>query len=483
MKKLAALILLLVSQAYAAPEDYLVTVNLPMCDGSANVKHISQNADWADINDPQYDIFCVYPGDYDLFGVISITQSGTDQSPKWIRWYDPADSTDTTTHPYHNQAKAANVRSIEISGDHWIVDRISGDNEPWSTTGNFILFNRLWLHDMSTGMISMRGNDIQVQHSFFGPHPKIPGQDRETVYVGGGGDTDGSTGSRNKIIANEGYNLGDFFQAGPDAGKGLVISGNDVYNDSDYNADCSDGSPDPEGLCSCSEQPVTFKGPLFTDTWHVVEDNTMRDIRNNINLCGGTGANYASISLSSHAAPTRNILFQRNIITGAHPAGGAQHGVQTENIIYKNNIFDLRGSDNNANVSALATASDTVATYFEGNTVIGSTANWMRTYGGANQINSAFRCNAFIDSGEAFLQAAADSTFKIVDNFYYNTPATSASGPPDRTQTYGSSASANNTDLVIDITPISNPGATMTVTGVKPTTSSPHYGCINWMGS
>jgi len=90
------------------------------------VKVIDEVSDWQAVNDPDYRIFYVHPGDYREAGRITLTASGKEGRPRWLIYRDPENPKDTTTHPYHmDKDRQVLIDHLELDGaSHWVVDRL-----------------------------------------------------------------------------------------------------------------------------------------------------------------------------------------------------------------------------------------------------------------------------------------------------------------------------------------------------------------------
>ena len=96
---------------------YEVPVTPPDCDsGDPTVHFIRNDADWDDINNPSYRVFCVQPGDYTAVGSIRLQEDGAAGRERWIRYYDPSNPTDDR-HPVQRD-----------EGERAVIDAMHFDN-------------------------------------------------------------------------------------------------------------------------------------------------------------------------------------------------------------------------------------------------------------------------------------------------------------------------------------------------------------------
>jgi hypothetical protein len=259
-------------------DEYEVEVELPDCDStSTEVRFIRSDADWEDINNPAYRVFCVEPGDYRALGVIKLTVSGEATLPRVIRYFDPDDPTDAT-HPVHMDTQMqAILQRLKLSNvDYWIVDGLSVLNNDedtsflnvtmqlWSSSEN--IFQRLLVEggmDIIEIIKLSHNNLIQrsvVRNTIIGP----AGSEGECLNITAAGDAN-LVISGNHIVSNEMYDcttaimvhindhsLGTTF-------PGTVIANNDLYLTTARYTDCY-GTMDPSGDCSAAESGLDFKG-------------------------------------------------------------------------------------------------------------------------------------------------------------------------------------------------------------------------------
>jgi hypothetical protein len=133
----------------------------------------------------------------------------------------------------------------------------------------------------------------------------------------------GANNDFNEILDNEIYDWGDGVQltGGSDCNdvarpRGTLIDGNDIYVTGAKRVDCADGSPDPDGQCSCSENGIDVKADPGTDTrfWTRITNNRLWGFRPTGRTgCGGSGSNGQAINAGNECPG--HVLVANNVIS------------------------------------------------------------------------------------------------------------------------------------------------------------------------
>lgn len=468
---------------------YEVPIDLPSCAPAPDVRIISTDADWDDINDPALRVFCVEPGDYTGVGGIRLFADGAPGAERWIRWYDPSASDDETTHPVHmDEADRAVVQQLRVGYDddgahHWRIDRLTVRGAPW---GNPITFgssnnvlNRLLVEQGQSHQISFSdgATDNTLQHSVVRRTERVPDADRTCINLAGG-----QVGTR--IVANEIYDCaGDGIQFSPGTGYGYVES-NDIYLTDALYSDCS-GNLTPSGTCACAENAIDFKSPrdrawpLDDHEWALILRNRMWGFRPTDSACGGTGSPGTAVAIGSGADNAVDFVLLRGNVIMDSPGGIALGVAPVHHVsIIGNLLYDMTHAREGDYQGALTCGGDDQIEMYL-NTIIDSNY-WFRNGPGADE--NDVRCNIAIgNGGRPFgVDWGTDSTADY--NFFYDTdPYTTED--PDHDIVEPTAAAAAHDPYCVEIKRLTGP-ETKCIEHGTPTPASPHWGeCPDSLGS
>lgn len=399
-----------------AASPHLVAVADPPCD--LQITPANAATTLYQLNDPTKRVFCVAAGDYRLFGRRDLFVSGTESSPRYLRFDGPGHV------KAFDRAQQAYFEAIEVRASWWIVQGLTLQPQRATTT-------RI-LHLAGADHVVADGNLIDAIE-----HPNGPSQDA-VVIVGLLGDPatdntiqqnlirngDQSHGAvdftgvliapgfwhaerndRNAVLDNEIVDWGDGISVAglaadcnePAVQHGTVIDGNDVYLTPAKYVDCTTGAANPEGECACAENGIDVKanpGPGATPAdWTKVTRNRVWGYRPTTEAltCGGSGALGQAIT-AGNACPGR-VFVGQNIVAdstvGVEVAGD-------EWIVAGNVIHGIHASD--------ARRYETMALLFgplardvsiEWNTIVDA----LNAYDDPADYTST-RCNAVIQSPE-----------------------------------------------------------------------------------
>ena len=434
-------------------------VNPPECDSGNSEVEIIEPGDNLEstFEDESKRIFCVTPGDYRNGGFTIAGVSGTEEKPRWIRYYNPDNPNDK--HPWNMadpETKAADNRVIMdgirwTDSNHWIVDRIRFDSkvETWSSH-NFI-FNQLMMYrSEATVQMKLRNSDYNtVQNSVLG---KTASQDSCGSSDDSNGITIRSTAGKNAespyIVNNEIFDTfcGDGIQYSGSEDKvfGGVIQGNHIYRTEGY-------EPRIENAIDLKMGPADNDGSLEgvpKEDWIIVENNILQ----------GDGMNLIYHHEEASGIVTRdNIMMEiksdEEFAFRTFPKGT---GVIGDWHFYDNIIYDTsegflprqsKGSFYARNIFVDVEAEDKSA---------------FRWYNGGNEMTR----NVFVNSDVKTNEQGND----VTENAYYNSEVMDGTNPPINEN---NADAAQHDDLEITIKPITGP-ETKTLPGVKVTESSPH---------
>jgi hypothetical protein len=313
---------------------YDVDIVLPECDYI-----ISNAADWKNINSPSHSVFCVTPATYTYkdIGVVQLTQSGTKQKRRYLRWYDPKNPDDKETHianiPQH---RLAVIPQFRVKASYWIIDRIAmrngrGPNTFEDGASNNIL-NRI-LIEGGTSTLFIRfinSSDNILQHSILRDTIAIPGRDSYTIYF------HSSKGER--IVNNEIYNYGGGIQQSPSSLGNHVIYGNEMYITDDLYTDCK-GNRNKSGPCMCSEgMAVVLKGIDQPGAMFRIEKNLIYGHRRHDEFCMGSGTPGVAINLGSGGNSVRNVIIKDNVLLNQVP-NNIYMGLHINNVKITGNVI------------------------------------------------------------------------------------------------------------------------------------------------
>lgn len=397
------------AQGKLAPSPHLVSIPDPPCDLVITMANAVTTL--ALLDSPAYRVFCVSPGDYRLLGGISLDSSGSESSPRYLRFHGPGSV------KAFQRAQQAWVERITVRGSWWVIQGLT--IQPHSAGTQY--FVRLYGADH----VVVDGNLLDGVE-----HPN--GSRQNGVWIGGrygdpatyntvqrnvirngdqsllagdyvavqirGADAPGENNDRNRVLDNEIADWGDGVALtgssdacdDPGAAHGTLIDGNDIYLTPAKYVDCQTGAFDPAGQCACAESAVDVKArpsPAPAD-WTRVTRNRMWGYRPTTEalVCGGTGAlgqavtagntcpRYVVVAKNAIADSTIGIdvagegwLVAGNLIHDIQPSDGRIYGtygllltaeatgvaVQWNTIVSALNAYDDRSSDTDTRCNAV----------------------------------------------------------------------------------------------------------------------------------
>ena len=342
----------------AEPIDYGMLYQKPLTPPACNaqdptVKFIRSNSDWNDINSGTYRVFCVEPGDYRGRSQVTVTTDGTEQNPRWIRWFDPTSPADATPPWVHGAAKRAYAPRMRWNtAHHWRVSGITLDGKNSSNPQLYVeysdynVFHNI-LVERADKLVVIRygsiGNTFQL--SVFRNTPATGG-DHPCFFSNLGGPNPESM-RNNVLVSSELYNCtGDGWQLNNNAAdlsdhRGTIIADNDFYVTKAYFSD-GNGNQDDNGTHRCAENGVDIKhtlgndhsAPIPEEDWTKILGNRFWNFGLIDTVCGGSGGSGPAIVLhedtngGSPEAQSRYILIQDNYFDGwdgIYTKGGVDH--------------------------------------------------------------------------------------------------------------------------------------------------------------
>lgn len=457
--------------------EYEYTLSPHPCTGSG-VKFIDSNNDWNDINNPNYRIFCVEPGDYSGAGTITITASGQENYRKWIRWYDPQHPDDNGTHTYDmaGSDRAKMARIVFDGANYWTVDRIQftkGAVELRDGAHHNVL-NRILMWEADTS-ISRHGvmfddgaHHNWLQNSVIANTQPTPGMDSIAVVV--------RNAQHNIITKNEIFNIpGDTIQIGPDGtdNKGTIIVNNDLYINPNVFTD-GNGNYTTNGDYACAENAIDIKShsPNPGSSYLLIENNRMWGFRETDSSCGGTGSGGSHIVL--HYGSTDQVRIRKNNFWNGLTGIYISKNDSMVNFDIKHNVFQ------GLTLSAMK-LQQLSSSQIHHNTMV-NVSSWM-IMNQSNQTpvatNNSIYNNVLIDSGLNYPNANYHSSNSIEANAYYNSTKYNFTGTGDGSIIRSSASASGNQDYTFGIKRITSPSSTKTIPYGEATSGSPHAA---WFG-
>ncbi len=394
------------------------------CDTSdPEVRIIDSTDDLADINNPDIRIFCVEPGDYRDAGTVSISSSGTADTPRILRHIDDWPETQLNAVQQQRSAQAVFLKIRLTDASHWIVDGISVLNtDPAISLANRSIDilngsadNIIHRSLVEGGRVAVRihGSNRNLLQNNVIRNTVVTNGDSNCINIEG---DPGQTVSANLIIGNEAYDCTDSLQLvtladskGNLTFPGTLIANNDFYLTDAMYTDCT-GQRNPNGNCSVAEGRFDIKGGGTGPS----DDQNLRVIGNRIwgaratdttqggsswgsgiDICCGEAIGYVTIK--------DNIVMNsdRGISIGAD---------NTHSITIANNTIYNIGSTNNNSGHALLALDKTYDTVWTENVIVDS-AIWGMFLGSQQTVS----CNTVIDSP----RSRTSSDTLIGGNYYY----------------------------------------------------------------
>ena len=322
---------------------HAVPISLPDCDpNDPEVKFIRNDADWQEINDARFRVFCVEPGDYRRPERIVLNQSGTEDRPRVLRWFDPANPS-ALTPPWRQRAdRQAKIFYLYLQNTRWWVIWGLSIERNDQEQGLLLLgdasrnvFSSVLFDDAHVYLYFGNQHNV-IQKSVLRNTERVPDQDRHCITINGRR----TPQHFNAFVENEIYNCaGDGLQiygtigVGDSDVTGTTIVNNDFYITPAMYTDCA-GNLDPDGDCACAENGIDIKTTARHQTygeevsaarWTTIANNRFWGFRETDVACAGTGSFGSGIML--HGWDTRYLLIKNNVfldgpvgITTAHQA-------------------------------------------------------------------------------------------------------------------------------------------------------------------
>lgn len=493
---LSLLLLVLSPISFAGYDDYQAIyekpVNLPNCDTSKpDVRVISSNSDWSDINNSKYRIFCVEPGDYTGRGEINITQSGSSSSKRFLIYHS---SNDSGQSPWKMAAgDRAKVNALTFNGaGWWVVDRITVTNPNYRISGkklldtvnkaNNIVFNRVLLEKNNDALLRITegARDITLQNSVLRYTRLNNNKIYNCIYIAAR-DAAGST-VRPHIVNNEIYDCPvDGVQinsvtkkTGPKVGfDGMVFENNDIYITPDLYTD-GKGNLNKNGPYACAENAIDIKitrvkpGEEMTRVIH----NRLwgyRSAEPDTGICDPNGS-PAAPAIAIHHTYTDYILVKDNIIMDS------ENGIYIakpgpNNLSFVGNLFYDVANKINPRGAMIFQRGNNIEAYF--NVVVNS-----KTYleGGASKVD--MRNNTFVNAGNWKTPDFSSSGSSVRNNAYFNTKPYNGNADRGNNLVKAAASDSRNTQFCFKRKLLTNPER-ICVPNVIPSANSPETGTFD----
>lgn len=432
----------------------------------------ANDPNWSKLNDSNYRVICIQPGDYRSRGPIDLTASGTQGNERWLRYYSGNDS---GAHPVKQAASGRAIfTAIRFRGaQRWVVRRLTIDGSGGSYIGlefsesansdNNLVDSVLVENARSTLAAVFYSNDYNtIQNSVLRNCLATPDQDWVAIGLFGG-----PIGTR--IINNEAYGCTKSFYISEHVAAGTIVENNDMYTAPEQYTDCH-GNYNMSGPCAAAELVIGMKAGGSSDNPVLIAHNRLWGSRASdpSGVCCGSGAGgdvvHFSNAWNDPDRGTRYVLFKNNIVMDAQNGIGDWWDYTRNNTIIGNIIYNIR-QHYSGQVSKAMMSNFLSNTQYYLNTVVDSDT-WFE-FGGGKE--NDVRCNLVIDSGAATGGAAPGT--QVDNNVFYNTKIYSTGSS---NLAMGTSGAANTTDYCFFRKLQTSPEQTC-IPKVKPTTASPHY--------
>jgi hypothetical protein len=473
---------------------YEKSVDLPKCNArDPNVRIISKNSDWSDINNSKYQVFCVEPGDYSAVGEITLTASGTQKNKRYLRHID---SGTKEGHPWRQKnAKRAILNRIEVKADYWVVDGLTVTDPKGTSEGALFdvkkssdnIFNHLLLeHNDGTLYRVTDGSKKNTLQNSVLRYTKVENrQENACVYIAAN-DPYGDTVDAH-IVNNEIYDCaGDAIQVNhrnrskPKRGViGMVLENNDMYITPNMYVDCKTGKKTSKGKCACAENAVDVKilrvnSTLSDSTLSKIIHNRMWGYQSTTNLpkekgglCEKTNDHYA-FALVFHYQYADFALVEDNLIFDSENGIWLAKSGPDHISIIGNLLYDVANKTNPYAALSLNNGSKIEAYH---NAVIDSDV-YLRTGKSARDIN--IEDNLFIDAGTANFKRNDYTSNSIVgNNYFFNTAPYTGNADIGKNYVASDKSAAQTTDFCFRRKRLTE-NEKSCIGGIKSTKNSPH---------
>jgi hypothetical protein len=327
-------------QAFSASRHLEVVPDPGPCD--VVITPANQAATLPMLNDSGKRVFCVDPGDYRAARHLELEVSGTATARRYLRYNAPFPAP-----PAIRQTSRAIFYGVLLDGASWWViegltiqptgtqdhsfmvgilggsrNVLEGNLIDASLQVNYRDQSGVLLRESDAGAPSAR-NSIQNNVIRGGNKSRLAvdyaGVDIRRSFVAA------SFNDYTKVLDNEIYDWGHGVEVGASAtcddlgwARGTIIDGNDIYITAAKRVNCEDGTPDPNGECSCSEDGIDVKSPggSRSDQWTQITNNRLWGFRPTLRAvksCGGSGARGQAINSGNSCAA--HVLVAQNAIT------------------------------------------------------------------------------------------------------------------------------------------------------------------------
>ena len=413
---------------------HAVSVSPPACSVTVGTVAALKTA----INNHSDTVVCVEAGNYDLSGSFNVTDSGTEGTPRWLRFYAGSDDGKA---PWDQASAARLIGGLDFTGrSWWNIHRIEFDGNSQSTVvldfganTEDILLDTVWVHTSKDRLLKMNNGArrIQLQNSVV--NEAIASSSKEGHCISINADNgDARDGGWHKLINNEVYNCqGDGMQAysgdATSATKhvpGVIIDNNDFYIEHDnldfpmlHNAA---GNWNTTGPYSCSENALDIKisAQPTDDKWEVTHNRfwgfrgTSKTGDPKPSTCSELGDHGSAVI--AHYQSDQNILFQHNIIWNS----GNGVAFNTNNVDVLDNIFyNVSNSSVTLRNRGMLNVMSGSSTYY-GNIL--HTADWYYRFE-STRSNVDIINNVIFDGGTFSNEAPSGKGWSIGHGMYFDT--------------------------------------------------------------
>jgi len=383
---------------------------------------VTVSTPWSQINWSNNTI-CIEAGNHTSKGTLTIpsSASGSSGSFKVLRYYRTDDNNDE---PWkQSAANQAKIRNFDVTGNYWIIHRITvnangGDNKSnfWGT--NYIL-NRMLLENM----IGAHGSFIVAFHGAVDNATIQNSVIRNAGLTGTSGADQNcvvnAAGKNVHIVNNEIYHCqGDAIATpanNPSGVPGFVVENNDLYSTPARYSD-GFGNLTPTGDYGCSENAIDLKtGGQVAALYSRIIHNRMWGFRKTDFNCGGSGS--SGEALVFHESPELTVknsygLIQNNIIFDSPWGITSPNGSPDHYSIIGNIFWNIQDATRTIEYAVDTKGGTDHEIYL--NTFI-DTNRGVKTNGS----NIDVRCNVFISSGA---MSASGTGIEFDYNVFFSTP-------------------------------------------------------------
>lgn len=406
-------------------------LDIPSCDTSnSEVKVIDENSDWEDINDEDFRIFCVKPGDYSEKGDrwFKVTQSGSESKRRYILYDGPSDE-----HPVdQSESEKAILPTLMFKwSSYWTVQGVTiysdRDYDPVYVRkgAEHNIFDRILVSGgpdkeiSRSTLIDIVGDDTTVQNSV-ARNAKEGHGDRNCASSSTRKDYRGIV--RNiRLVSNQFYDCTDGIQlvrsqrTTEPRYPGAIIAHNDFYI-----SDHPKWRTDQDEVCAENAVDIKGGGTKWSNRVKVIGNRMWGYTHYG---CGSDGREQSKSALSPFVVHneeeeddeerTPNVEMRNNVI---FESAGGLTADDVKNVEFKNNLLHTFQEDQDEHSYVLKLVRQSRNFTISGNT-ISDTGYWVTTIFESPQ--GDFQDNVVIDGRKTKIRDGAEPNFEYGGNYYY----------------------------------------------------------------